>query len=81
MLDRSPEAVLSAPDSDQACCVNMNAKTKFRPAAASYSMGVIPKNYDGINPKTGKEWARTPAQDISVSARAQPHSLGLDRSD
>jgi hypothetical protein len=27
--------------------------------------GVIPKNYEGINPATGKEWARTPLQDVS----------------
>src|SRR5262249_36561968 len=27
--------------------------------------GVIPKKYDGINPKTGKKWARTPLQDVS----------------
>ena len=29
--------------------------------------GVIPKNYDGINPDTGKKWARTPLQDVSVA--------------
>src|SRR5262249_23517391 len=29
--------------------------------------GVIPKKYDGINPKTGKKWARTPLQDVSVA--------------
>jgi hypothetical protein len=27
--------------------------------------GVIPKNYDGVNPKTGQKWARTPLQDVS----------------
>ena len=27
--------------------------------------GVVPKHYRGINPKTGKEYKRTPAQDIS----------------
>src|SRR5262249_50077382 len=26
--------------------------------------GVIPKKYDGINPKTGKPYARTPLQDV-----------------
>lgn len=29
--------------------------------------GVIPKKYDGINPDTGKKWARTPLQDVSVA--------------
>jgi hypothetical protein len=29
--------------------------------------GVIPKNYDGINPATGLKWARTPLQDVSVA--------------
>jgi hypothetical protein len=29
--------------------------------------GVIPKKYDGINPKTGKKLARTPLQDVSVA--------------
>jgi hypothetical protein len=29
--------------------------------------GVIPKKYDGINPSTGKKWARTPLQDVSVA--------------
>ena len=29
--------------------------------------GVIPKKYDGINPTTGKKWARTPLQDVSVA--------------
>jgi hypothetical protein len=29
--------------------------------------GVIPKNYDGVNPKTGQKWARTPLQDVSVA--------------
>ena len=33
--------------------------------------GVIPKNYEGVNPKTGKEWARTPLQDVSVATRRQ----------
>jgi hypothetical protein len=28
---------------------------------------VIPKKYDGINPATGKKWARTPMQDVSVA--------------
>jgi hypothetical protein len=26
-----------------------------------------PKKYDGINPTTGKKWARTPLQDVSVA--------------
>jgi hypothetical protein len=29
--------------------------------------GVIPKKYSGINPKTGKPFARTPLQDVSVA--------------
>jgi hypothetical protein len=29
--------------------------------------GVVPKKYDGINPSTGKKWARTPLQDVSVA--------------
>jgi hypothetical protein len=29
--------------------------------------GVIPKKYDGINPKTGKPFAREPLQDVSVA--------------
>jgi hypothetical protein len=29
--------------------------------------GVIPKKYDGINPDSGKKWARTPLQDVSVA--------------
>jgi hypothetical protein len=29
--------------------------------------GVIPKKYDGVNPKTGKPLARTPLQDVSVA--------------
>ena len=32
--------------------------------------GVIPKNYDGVNPKTGQKWARTPLQDVSVATHA-----------
>jgi hypothetical protein len=30
-------------------------------------LGVIPKKYDGINPKTGNKFARTPLQDVSVA--------------
>ena len=29
--------------------------------------GIIPKKYDGINPKTGEKFARTPLQDVSVA--------------
>jgi hypothetical protein len=29
--------------------------------------GFIPKKYDGVNPKTGKGFARTPLQDVSVA--------------
>ena len=29
--------------------------------------GVIPKKREGVNPKTGKEWKRTPLQDVSVA--------------
>jgi len=29
--------------------------------------GVIPKKYDGVNPKTGNKFARTPLQDVSVA--------------
>jgi hypothetical protein len=29
--------------------------------------GVVPKKYDGINPATGKKWARSPSQDIAVA--------------
>lgn len=29
--------------------------------------GVIPKKYEGINPATGKKWARSPMQDVSVA--------------
>ena len=29
--------------------------------------GVVPKKYDGINPATGKKWARSPMQDVSVA--------------
>jgi hypothetical protein len=29
--------------------------------------GVIPKDYEGLNPNTGKEWKRTPLQDVSVA--------------
>jgi hypothetical protein len=38
--------------------------------------GVIPKNYDGVNPKTGQKWARTPLQDVSV-ALMRLRELGL----
>ena len=38
--------------------------------------GVIPKKYDGINPATGKKWARTPLQDVSV-ATMHLRDLGL----
>jgi hypothetical protein len=27
--------------------------------------GIVPKQYDGLNPKTGKPWRRTPLQDVS----------------
>src|SRR6476620_7622157 len=44
---------------------------------------VIPKKYDGVNPKTGKGYARTPLQDVSVCdhaiARGWPRALALDR--
>jgi hypothetical protein len=29
--------------------------------------GVVPKKYDGINPATGKKWARSPMQDVSLA--------------
>jgi hypothetical protein len=38
--------------------------------------GVIPKKYDGINPATGKKWARSPMQDVSV-ATMQLRESGL----
>jgi hypothetical protein len=38
--------------------------------------GVIPKKYDGLNPKTGKGYARTPLQDVSV-ATMQLREVGL----
>jgi hypothetical protein len=38
--------------------------------------GVIPKKYDGVNPATGKKWARTPLQDVSV-ATMHLRELGL----
>ena len=45
--------------------------------------GVIPKNYDGINPATGKKWARTPLQDVSVATmhlrECRSDSVALDR--
>ena len=45
--------------------------------------GVIPKKYDGVNPRTGKNYARTPLQDVSVCdhafARGWPRAVALDR--
>ena len=45
--------------------------------------GVIPKKYDGVNPRTGKNYARTPLQDVSVCdhafARSWPRAVALDR--
>jgi hypothetical protein len=38
--------------------------------------GVIPKKYDGVNPATGKKWARTPLQDVSA-ATMHLRELGL----
>lgn len=38
--------------------------------------GVIPKNYDGVNPKTGQKWARTPLQDVSnATMHLRDHGL------
>ena len=38
--------------------------------------GVVPKKYEGINPATGKKWARTPLQDVSVaSMHLREHGL------
>ena len=45
--------------------------------------GVIPKKDDGVNPRTGKNYARTPLQDVSVCdhafARGWPRAVALDR--
>jgi hypothetical protein len=38
--------------------------------------GVIPKKYEGVNPATGKKWARTPLQDVSA-ATMHLRELGL----
>jgi hypothetical protein len=38
--------------------------------------GVIPKKYDGVNPATGKKWARSPMQDVSA-ATMHLRELGL----
>jgi hypothetical protein len=38
--------------------------------------GVIPKKYEGVNPATGKKWARTPLQDVS-NATMHLRELGL----
>jgi hypothetical protein len=37
--------------------------------------GVIPKKYDSINPKTGKKYARTPLQDVSVATMQRESGL------
>ena len=72
------DARLSAPDSKagrlQRACLDLLREHKRKgdiPTNGRFlfyeleQRGVIPKNYEGINPETGHKWARTPLQDIS----------------
>src|SRR5262249_19214516 len=67
------------------CCTSITARVTSRPMGDSCSVSwnsaaVIPKKYDGINPKTGKKLAHTPLQDVSVSfARRVPDADHRDR--
>jgi hypothetical protein len=95
-INKSEDLLLSAPDSKsgrlQRECLkllreherNGDIPTNGRfPFYELEQRGVIPKKYDGVNPRTGKNYARTPLQDVSVCdhaiARGWPRALALDR--
>lgn len=72
------QAGLSKPDSDagrlQRACLDLlreHVRKGDIPTNGHFvfyeleQRGVITKNYDGVNPKTGQRWARTPLQDVS----------------
>jgi hypothetical protein len=82
-------ATLSAPDTKagrlQRACLELLREHKRKgdiPTNGHFvfyeleQRGVIPKNYDGVNPKTGQKWARTPLQDVS-DALMRLRELGL----
>jgi hypothetical protein len=73
-------AALSAPDSKagrlQRACLDLLREHKRKgeiPTNGRFlfyeleQRGVIPKKYEGIKPETGKNWARTPLQEVSVA--------------
>jgi len=79
-MTRCDDDVLSAPDTKcgrlQRACLDLLHEHDRKGALPTngrflfYELeqrGVIPKKYDGINPDTGKKWARTPLQDVSVA--------------
>lgn len=83
------DAALSAPDSKagrlQRACLDLLREHKRKgdiPTNGRFlfyeleQRGVIPKKYDGVNPATGKNWARTPLQDVSA-ATMHLRELGL----
>ena len=95
-INKSEDLLLSAPDSKsgrlQRECLkllreherNGDIPTNGRfPFYELEQRGVIPKKYDGVNPRTGKNYARTPLQDVSVCdhafARGWPRAVALDR--
>ena len=80
MLKKIDDAQLSAPSSKagrlQRACLELLREHERQgdiPTNGHFvfyeleQRGVIPKNYDGVNPKTGQKWARTPLQDVSVA--------------
>jgi hypothetical protein len=83
------DTALSAPDSKagrlQRACLDLLREHKRKgdiPTNGRFlfyeleQRGVIPKKYDGVNPATGKKWARTPLQDVSL-ATMHLRELGL----
>jgi hypothetical protein len=83
IMDRprlKPDHFLSDPDSKQGrlqrACLDLLREHERRGEIPTnntflfYELeqhGVIPKHYEGINPTTGKPFARTPRQDVSVA--------------
>ena len=94
-ISKSEDLLLSAPDSKsgrlQRECLRLlrehehNGDIPTNGRFLFYELeqrGVIPKKYDGVNPKTGKGYARTPLQDVSVATmhlRDRPCAVELDR--
>jgi hypothetical protein len=79
-ISKSEDLLLSAPDSKsgrlQRECLKLlreHERNDDIPTNGRFlfyeleQRGVIPKKYDGVNPKTGKGYARTPLQDVSVA--------------